>query len=71
MLKYFLFIFISVISFALQAQNITVNNNYTPQELIEDILIDSGCIENINVTNTVSGNFGANDSSFGYFESNS
>lgn len=70
MLKYFLFIFISVISFALQAQNITVNNNYTPQELIEDILIDSGCIENINVTNTVSGNFGANDSSFGYFESN-
>jgi len=69
-LKYFFFFIVTLVSFAVHAQYITVNNTYTPQELIEDILIDSGCIENINVTNTVSGNFNGNDSSFGYFERN-
>lgn len=52
-------------------QNISVDHQqYSTQELVEDILINSGCIENINVTNTVSGNFNDGDKSFGYFENN-
>jgi gliding motility-associated-like protein len=52
-------------------QNISVDSQlYSPQELVEDILINSGCISNISVTNTVSGNFGGNEKSFGYFEGN-
>lgn len=57
--------------FLAQSQHITVNANlYTPQQLIEDVLIDSGCISNIQVTNSVSGNFVDGDKSFGYFSSN-
>lgn len=52
-------------------QNIGVDGNtYTPQQLIEDILIDSGCIENIQVTNALGGNFSDGDKSFGFFTSN-
>jgi hypothetical protein len=52
-------------------QNIVVDaQTYSPQELIENILIDSDCITNINVVNFVGGNFSNGDSSFGYFESN-
>ena len=69
-MKHSIFILIGLFCLSAHAQYITVNNNFTPQELIEDILINSGCIENINITNTVSGNFGGNDSSFGYFENN-
>ncbi|MFK7834204.1 MAG: choice-of-anchor L domain-containing protein [Winogradskyella sp.] len=51
------------------AQNITVDSQtYTPQQLIEDILIDSDCINNINVTNVVGGEFGSMDRSYGYFD---
>lgn len=51
------------------SQNIVVDSQtYTPQQLIEDILIDSDCITNINVTNAVGGNFGGNDQSYGYFD---
>ncbi|SFU37110.1 gliding motility-associated C-terminal domain-containing protein [Pustulibacterium marinum] len=66
-MKYFLLILL--ISFSLaNAQSITTDaNSYTPQELIEDILINSSCIENINVTNAVSGDFGASMKSYGYF----
>lgn len=50
------------------AQNITVDaNTYSAQELVEDILINNSCIQNIQVTGTISGNFN-NDRSFGYFE---
>jgi gliding motility-associated-like protein len=53
------------------AQNIQVDaTTYSPQQLIEDILIDSGCIENIEVTQTVGGNFDDGDKSFGYFSAN-
>lgn len=41
---------------------------YSAQELIEDILINSGCIEDVEVTNVVSGNFANGDQSYGYFE---
>lgn len=53
------------------SQNITVDTqSFTPQELVEDILIGMGCVENVQVTNAVSGNFGTMDSSFGYFNGN-
>jgi len=56
------------ISLSTYSQNIVVDSQtYTPQQLIEDILIDSDCITNINVTNVVGGNFGGNDQSYGYF----
>ena len=51
------------------SQNITVDNQtYTPQQLIEDILIDSDCITNITVTNVVGGNFNESDQSYGSFD---
>jgi len=43
---------------------------YNPQQLIEDVLINSGCIENIEVKNVYGGNFSDGDKSFGYFENN-
>ncbi len=55
----------------IQSQNIGVDaHTYSPQQLIESILIDSGCIENVSVTNTVGGNFSDGDKSYGYFTSN-
>ena len=41
---------------------------YTAQQLIENILIDSNCIENIVVTNAVGGNFNNINQSYGYFD---
>ncbi len=53
------------------AQYINVDKDmYSPQELIEDILINSACIENIELTNVVGGNFSDGDKSYGYFENN-
>ncbi|MUU78115.1 choice-of-anchor L domain-containing protein [Winogradskyella endarachnes] len=50
-------------------QNILVDSqSYSPQQLVEDILINSNCIENINVTNVVGGDFGGSDQSYGYFD---
>lgn len=66
-------VFLSVLSWPTlsQSQNIGVDaNTYTPQQLIENILIDSGCIDNVQVTNAVGGNFSDGDKSFGYFSSN-
>ena len=58
-----------LISLSTYSQNIVVDSQtYNPQQLIEDILIDSDCITNINVTNAVGGNFGGNDQSYGYFD---
>jgi gliding motility-associated-like protein len=51
------------------SQNIIVDNQtYTPQQLIEDILIDSDCITNITVTNVLGGNFNESDQSYGSFD---
>ncbi len=50
-------------------QNIQVDSQtYTPQQLIEDILIDSNCIDNVVVTNVSGGDFGNTDQSYGYFD---
>jgi gliding motility-associated-like protein len=52
-------------------QNIQVSETaFTPQQLIEDVLINNGCIQNIQVTNTVSGNFTDGSLSYGFFNSN-
>ncbi|MBU2940664.1 T9SS type B sorting domain-containing protein [Lacinutrix sp. C3R15] len=60
---------LSLFTCVLFAQNIQVDNSsYTPQELIEDILINSDCISNVVVTNVVGGNFGGTDQSYGYFD---
>ncbi len=51
------------------SQNISVDSqSYTPQQLIEDILIDSNCIENVVVTNVSGGDFNGSDLSYGYFD---
>ena len=51
------------------SQNITVDwQTFTPQQLVEDILIDSECIDNVVVTNIVGGNFNTADESYGYFD---
>ncbi|WGD33952.1 choice-of-anchor L domain-containing protein [Olleya sp. YS] len=61
----FLFLWTSMVT----AQNVvTDSQTYTPQQLIEDILIDSNCITNVQVTNVVGGNFGGADQSYGYFD---
>mgnify|MGYP003671783392 CR=1 FL=1 len=55
--------------FCVFSQNvITDSQTFTPQQLIEDILIDSNCIENVVVTNAVSGDFGDSEKSYGYFD---
>jgi len=69
MMKRCLFIIILLYSSLLFSQNILVDSNtFTPQELIEDILIDSDCISNIVVTNTIGGDFGGSDQSYGFFD---
>lgn len=51
------------------SQGISVDSQtYTPQQLIEDILIDSDCIENVVVTNVYGGDFNGSDQSYGYFD---
>lgn len=58
------------ICFSTYSQNISVDaNTYSPQELIENILINSGCIDNVSINGVVGGNF-SNDKSYGYFERN-
>lgn len=68
-MKYVLNILFFCFSLGLLAQNVQVDSqSYTPQELIENILIDSNCITNVNVTNVVGGDFGGVDESYGYFD---
>ncbi|WP_299112805.1 T9SS type B sorting domain-containing protein [uncultured Winogradskyella sp.] len=66
----FIFLVLSLFfCLAFHAQNITVDSqSFTPQQLIEDILIDSDCIENVMITNAVSGDFGGVEFSYGFFD---
>ncbi|RKE90868.1 choice-of-anchor L domain-containing protein [Ichthyenterobacterium magnum] len=58
-----------LISAVAVGQNIQVDSQtYTPQQLVEDILIDSDCIENVVVTNVVGGDFSGTDQSYGFFD---
>ena len=49
------------------AQNISVDESYTPQDLVEDILINSPCANVFNVS-VSGGNFATGEKSFGYFD---
>lgn len=51
------------------SQNITVNETFTPQQLIENILVNSGCVSVSNFSAN-GGNFGAGELSYGYFNAN-
>ncbi|NCO64731.1 MAG: T9SS type B sorting domain-containing protein [Flavobacteriales bacterium] len=68
-MKHLFFIcFVVITSFA-YGQNIQVDSQiYSPQQLIEDILINSQCISNVQVTNVVGGNFNGTDQSYGFFD---
>lgn len=58
-----------LVSLTVLGQNIQVDSQtFTAQQLIEDILIDSDCIENVAVTNVVGGNFNSSDQSYGFFD---
>lgn len=64
-----LFIILFLIVGFSSAQNVvTDSQTFTPQQLIEDILINSSCITNVQVTNVVGGNFTGPDQSYGYFD---
>lgn len=63
---FILFSFSFTVSFS---QNITVNETFTPQQLIENILVNSGCVSVSNFSAS-GGNFGTGELSYGYFNSN-
>ena len=66
----FIFFFLLSINLVV-SQNVTTDwTSYTPQQLIEDVLIGNTCISNVQVTNVVGGNFTTNDLSYGYFNAN-
>ncbi|TXI67339.1 MAG: hypothetical protein E6Q46_03320 [Flavobacterium sp.] len=67
-LKYIIFclIFGLGIQFG-NAQNISVDESYTPQDLVEDILINSPCANVFNVS-VSGGNFATGEKSLGYFD---
>lgn len=52
------------------SQNITVNESFTAQQLVQNILVNSGCISVSNVS-VSGGNFGTGELSYGYFNANS
>lgn len=62
---FILFSFSFTVSFS---QNITVNETFTPQQLVEK-LVNSGCVT-INNFSASGGNFGAGELSYGYFNAN-
>ncbi|WP_298898960.1 choice-of-anchor L domain-containing protein [uncultured Psychroserpens sp.] len=68
-MKFTIKILCCLFSLGVFGQNITVDSQtFTPQQLIEDILIDSECIDNVVVTNVVGGNFNDSDESYGFFD---
>jgi gliding motility-associated-like protein len=52
-----------------KSQNITVDDTYTPTQLVQDVLVNSGCIQISNVS-VSGGNFSNGETSFGYFNAN-
>lgn len=65
MKKLFLVLLFPFLSFS---QSIQVDDNYPPQELIEQVLVNSPCIQNVTVTEAAGGNFTDQSRSFGYFD---
>ncbi len=70
-MKHLVFYICFLFSLNFFSQNVQVDSQtYSPQQLIEDILINSSCITNVNVTNVIGGNFNGTDQSYGYFNAN-
>jgi gliding motility-associated-like protein len=68
-MKKIILIFFGVLFNVSVSQNITVNQTFTAQQLIENILVNSGCVSVSNFSAT-GGNFSAGEMSFGYFNAN-
>lgn len=69
MIKKLLILLILFTAISVNAQNITVDSQtYTPQQLIEDVLIDSNCISNVQVMGISGFDFGGTDQSYGFFD---
>lgn len=68
MLKYF-YLFFIILALKINAQFIDANHlAFSDQLLIEEVLFNnSNCVENIQINNTVSGNFSDGMKSYGYF----
>ena len=58
-----------ILSSSAVAQYISVDENYTAQQLVEDVLFSNSCATVSNVT-VSGGNFGTGDKSWGYFNRN-
>ncbi|WP_445457532.1 choice-of-anchor L domain-containing protein [Flavobacterium sp. HNIBRBA15423] len=65
-MKYILVLFSFFLSQAIISQYISIDENYTPQQLVENVLINSSCasISNVSVTGA---NFPTGELSYGYF----
>jgi len=65
-----LFLIISLfLSSLCYSQYVTVDSQtYTPQELIEFVLLNSNCVPNSTFINVLGGNFNGTDESYGYFD---
>ncbi len=59
--------FTALVSISASAQYIRVNDTYTPQQLVENVLVNNSCvaISNISVSG---GNFAGGEQSYGYFD---
>ena len=68
-MKKIILIFFGVLFNVSVSQNITVNQTFTAQQLIENILVNSGCVSVSNFSAS-GGNFSAGERSFGYFNAN-
>ncbi len=67
-LKNTIFVLVFLCSFISNyAQNITVDEGFTPQYLVNDVLINSSCANVLNVS-VSGGNFASGEKSFGFFD---
>ena len=68
-MKNFFLLIILFISLISHSQNVRVDSqSYTPQELLEDVLLDSNCVPNSTFIQVIGGNFNGDDQSYGYFD---
>ena len=68
-MKKILFIVFNLSFLVSFSQNITIDETLTPQQLIENILVNSGCVSVSNFSAS-GGNFGTGELSYGYFNAN-
>lgn len=64
-----IFILFLLVYSSVSGQNISVDSNYSATQLVQDVLVNSGCIQVSNVS-VSGGNFGSSETSYGYFNAN-